>query len=645
MTAVSSIQSWPIFPLIPYALLLLGLLSLSRIILMGWLCGRVGSLHNALKIAGIGLRFDVIVMCYVWLIPTLLLLLLPEASWINTLLSTTAKFWFSISTVLIVFLEISTFAFIDQFDTRPNRVFFEYLESPGEVIKTSVLEYPMHFVAAIILLGALTFFLIDFNQLIFQVADPFPVWLRLTLIPVIFLVFVAGARSSFGHRPVNGSVAAFTNDQLVNKLGLNSTYTVLDALARLKDEESEADIYGKMDDSRMVEIIRQKTNIDPADFIDDSLSTWHRQQVPAKPNKANLVIILEESMGAGYSAKLGGVEVTPELDKLSEQGLWFSSLYAIGTRSARGIEAVVSGFPPSPSRSVLKLGLAQQHFPTIASILKLQDYDTQFIYGGESHFDNMAGFFLANGFDRVSDDKDFSNPSFRGTWGVCDEDLFQRVDDELMQAKDNPQLILAFSSSNHPPYEFPDSKFEWHDTTKQTANNAVKYADFALGQFFDKARTQPYWDNTYFLIVADHETRVFGPSLVPVNKFHIPALILGPDIKPQNYAKLCSQLDLPPTILSLMGIQSSHPMIGHDLLQLPKDYAGRAMMQYGDSHAYIYGDEVIIHAPQKEPRQFLYKNKELMESKLNEDLSEIAKAHALWPMFAYRQKKYLSTNS
>ena len=116
-------------------------------------------------------------------------------------------------------------------------------------------------------------------------------------------------------------------------------------------------------------------------------------------------------------------------------------------------------------------------------------------------------------------------------------------------------------------------------------------------------------------------------------------------MKPQEYTKICSQLDLPPTILSLMGIESSHPMIGHDLSQISPDFAGRAMMQYGDSHAYIYGNEAIIHAPQKEARQFLYKNKELIEAELDEDLAEIAKAHALWPMFAYREKKYLSINN
>ena len=640
---MTALTHFPLFPFLSYSLLLLALLTTSRLLLMLWKRKRVATLDNALKILGYGLRFDVISICYLWMLPALLLILLPQTAWLNNAIVYFTGGWFFISTILIVFMEISTPAFIDQFDTRPNRLFFEYLETPVEVIKTSVMEYPWHFVVAAIVLGLLGYFLAGFHETIYANVTPLVWWLRLLLLPLLFLLLVMGARSSFDHRPANASNAAFSNDQLLNKLGLNSTFTLLDAAASLRNEETDNRAYGQMAPEKMVAVVRDNMLIDKKRFVEDPLSTWHQQLATAKKKKPpNLVIILEESLGAGFSGKLGGVGVTPELDKLAQQGMWFSNLYAIGTRSARGIEAVVSGFPPSPSRSVLKLGLAQQHFPTIASILKQQDYDTQFIYGGESHFDNMAGFFLANGFDRVTDEGDFSNPSFRGTWGVSDEDLFDRVHQEMDAAGDKPQFILAFTSSNHSPFQFPDGKFELHDKQKATVNNAVKYADYALGQFFAKAREKAWWDNTYFLVVADHDTRVFGASLVPVNKFHIPALILGPDIEAQEYDRLASQIDLAPTVLSLMGISSSHPMIGHDVTQLPADFAGRAMMQYEDNHAWMQGNDVVVHVPEKEPKQFVYRDRELEEATLQDELCEVAKAHALWPMFAYRQKKYLS---
>lgn len=642
-----TLNQFPLYPFFSYSALLLIIFTSSRVLLMLWKHERIASFQQALKMSLIGLRFDVITLCYLWMLPALLLLLLPQIQWMNTLILQFTGAWFVITLLLMVFMEIATPAFIDQFDTRPNRLFFEYFDSPVEVIKTSVMEYPWHFVAASIVLTVLGNFLLGFNAHVFSQLQPLLWWWRLLLLPVLFLLLVMGARSSFEHRPANASKAAFSNDQLLNKLGLNSTYTLLDALENLRNEESDNDTYGQMDKEKMVRIIREQMKIEGTVFTDDLLSTWHQQKakektpIAKKIQQPNVIIILEESLGAGFSGKLGGVGVTPELDKLAEQGLWFSNLFAIGTRSARGIEAVVSGFPPSPSRSVLKLGLAQQHFPTIASILKKQGYDTQFIYGGESHFDNMAGFFLANGFDKITDESDFSQPNFRGTWGVSDGDLFERVEQEMSQADDKPQCILAFTSSNHSPFQFPEGQFELHDKNKATVNNAVKYADHALGQFFKKARQQDWYDNTYFLIVADHDTRVFGASLVPINKFHIPALIIGPDIKPETYSRLASQIDLPPTLLSLMGINSDHPMIGHDVMSLPKDFVGRAMMQYNDNHAYMLGDDVVVHMPEKEPKQFIYQDKELVDATHDFDINDIAKAHALWPMFAYREKKYL----
>jgi len=453
---------------------------------------------------------------------------------------------------------------------------------------------------------------------------------------------VLGIRSSFGHRPANASIAAFSNDQLVNKLGLNSMYTVLTAAYNLQYENSASSAYGEMTPEKMVALVRQQTFIDPASFVDDPSSTWHRQTATALERPKNLVIILEESLGAGFVGSLGGIGVTPEIDKLAKEGLWFSHLYATGTRSARGIEAVISGFPPSPSRSVLKLGLAQQNFITLASILKQNDYDTQFIYGGESHFDNMAGFFLASGFDRVTDENDYENPEFRGTWGVSDEDLLDRVDQELMRSSANPQFILAFTSSNHAPFEFPDDTIELHDAEKNTVNNAVKYADYAIGQFFNKVRTRPYWDNSLFLIVADHDDRVHGAALVPINKFHIPGLIIGPGIEARIYDKPASHIDLIPTLLDVLGITSTHPIIGHNLRQLPADFAGRAMMQYDNNYAYMSGNDVIILIPEKEPQQFSYVNAELIQTPLDKELAEVARAHILWPMYAYRERKYLS---
>jgi phosphoglycerol transferase MdoB-like AlkP superfamily enzyme len=361
----------------------------------------------------------------------------------------------------------------------------------------------------------------------------------------------------------------------------------------------------------------------------------------------NLVIVLEESLGATFVESLGGVPVTPELEKLKKEGWWFEQLYATGTRSVRGIEAVVTGFPPTPAQAVVKLALAQKNFSTLAEILSQRGYQSEFIYGGESHFDNMRGFFMGNGFDTVVDQGDYASPVFKGSWGVSDEDLFNKAHEQISarHAGGKPSFTLIFSSSNHSPFEFPDGRIKLHDNEKSTDNNAVKYADYALGKFFEKARASAYWRDTVFLVVADHDIRVRGDSMVPIERFHIPGLILGADIKPRRIKSVISQIDLPTTLLSLIGVDATHPMIGRDLTRENDTLPGRAMMQYEQNYAWMEGQDVVVLRPDKAPSYGRYDplRKRLADAPPPADAEQMAQralGHSLLPAWLYREQRY-----
>jgi phosphoglycerol transferase MdoB-like AlkP superfamily enzyme len=380
-------------------------------------------------------------------------------------------------------------------------------------------------------------------------------------------------------------------------------------------------------------------------FSSGALPTLHFQQAVYQREKPlNLVIVLEESLGATFVESLGGLPVTPELEKLKGEGWWFEQLYATGTRSVRGIEAVVAGYPPTPARSVVKLSLAQQNFYTLALGLSRQGFHTEFVYGGEAHFDNMRGFFTGNGFQHVVDRRDMQ-PRFEGSWGASDEDLFDKSLERLkkLHADGKPFFSLIFSSSNHEPFEFPDGKIELHEPTKQTVNNAVKYADFALGRFIREAKKQPYWKDTVFLIVADHDNRVYGDSLVPVKKFHIPGLILGADIAPRRIGTMASQIDLGPTLLSLMGISSKHPMIGRDLAR-DSESPGRAMLQFDNYFAWLEGSDATILRPDQPPLAGRYDaaSGELALGSQPPAPAAVdrAMAHVILPSLLYREQRY-----
>jgi phosphoglycerol transferase MdoB-like AlkP superfamily enzyme len=633
----------PLRPLLKFLVVATLLLSLARLGLVIWQLPRVEAVDGFWKVLGFGIRMDMILICYLLVPIALGLFLFPAGLYSRSLFQKISAVWLSFWIIFMVFMEASTPSFILQYDLRPNRIFVEYLNHPKEVALTIWGDFRIQLLSALLLTAVMIFVV---RKIFRPTAVPVERWgigKRLVVFPLVLCLLLIGGRNSFDHRPANPSTAAFSSDHLVNELCLNSAFSVLYAIYRLKDENGKTKIYPKMEDEEIVQRIRRGMLLPPAAFVSDKIPTLHRQKAAAvRQRPMNLVIILEESLGAQYVGSLGGKPLTPELDKLAGQGLWFKQLYATGTRSIRGIEAVTTGFFPSPARSVVKLGLAQNGFFTIARILKEAGYRNDFIYGGESHFDNMRGFLLANGFDRVIDENDYPAPSFRGTWGVSDGDLLRRANEEFTRHGDAPFFALVFTSSNHSPYEIPESPAAKLTTGRGTVASAIRYADYALGEFFRKARASDYWDNTLFLVVADHDDVVKGPSLIPIEHFHIPGLILGGSIKPAEYHKVASQADLPPTLLSLMGLNSEHPMPGHDLLQLPEDFPGRAIMQYGSTHAYMRGDQVVVHAANKPSRQFTFRADKLIPAGQEDpELVKDALATALWPSLAYLKQQYV----
>ena len=625
-------------------MLLLGLLllSLSRFGLVLWKLDRVNATGKLLEVLLQGIRVDIIQLGLLAIIPLLLAPILATKRFFNFWRKFT-YIWVILSIVLLVFLEASTPGFIAEYDVRPNRIFVEYLKYPKEVFGMLWRGFKVDIFTGV---GFTLLAIWAMRRFMQPWLKASPTWSnkKLALIwPLILVLMAFGIRSSIGHRPANPALFAITQDTMVNSLVLNSGYSVFYAVYGLQNESKSSDIYGKMPKADIFKLTgAQDTDIPTLKTLTPSVK---------RDKPLNLVIILQESLGATFVESLGGVPVTPNLEKLKEQGIWLEQLYATGTRSVRGIEAVTAGFLPTPSESTVKLSLSQKNFFTLAALLGKQGYSTEFIYGGESHFDNMRGFFLGNGFQQITEEKDYKNPVFVGSWGASDEDLLNKTHAQLLahHASGKPFFTLAFSSSNHAPFEFPDGRIALYEQPKGTDNNAVKYADYAIGEFFKKAQASPYWKDTLFLIVADHDIRVRGDTLVPIERFHIPGLILGADIKPQKITSITSQIDLPVTVLSLMGISAQHPMTGRDLSSEPADYLGRAMMQYNFNFAWMEqtadANNVVVLREGKPAAFGVYdtKNKRLNETAAPSNAKEIeqrALANSLLPALLYSEQRY-----
>lgn len=605
-------------------------LTISRTLLCLWHWQRVKKAGGLWAVLKRGLRIDTTLIAMIAGLPLML------SPWLGhfQLAGQVSTVWFLFAWFLIVLLEASTPQFIFEYDTRPNRLYVEYLKRPKEVFGMLWKGYKTAISGTVILIALCMWVgYLTFGQ--YQVDQPFLLWQKLVFtllaIPLIFL----SIRGTLGHRPINPATVAYCGDGMLNTLPLNSLYSVLYAIYSIKNERSPSAVYGNLEAEQISHEVNCHAGIVATNQAIPSLHIQEPSCNRVRP--LNLVIIVEESLGAQFVHGLGGKGLTPCLDELLQQGWCFTQAYATGTRSVRGLEALVAGFPPTISDAVLRLSGAQKKFFTLAQALKQHNYKSRFLYGGEADFDNMKSFFLGNGFDELYDRPSFKKPNFVGTWGVSDEDMFHKLDSLLSEKTKQPTFTLAFSVSNHSPWEYPQGRIKVNGNPA-TSENAVRYADWALGDFFSKAKNSHYWEDTVFLVVADHDSRVFGANLIPLKHFHIPALILGADVKPFKDNRIISQIDLPTTLLSLIGVKCEHPMIGHDLT---KSDCNRAMMQYGENYGYLRGDKLIVLEPHRQATQYLYSAPDNYQPvAVDSALFKEALSHVLWPAWVYKNNYY-----
>jgi phosphoglycerol transferase MdoB-like AlkP superfamily enzyme len=231
-------------------------------------------------------------------------------------------------------------------------------------------------------------------------------------------------------------------------------------------------------------------------------------------------------------------------------------------------------------------------------------YHASFIYGGEGRFDNMKPWYMGNGFDEVIEQKDYPNPRFASTWGVSDEDLLMKAHERFSAhaAAGKPFASVVFTSSNHTPFELPENTIEWTPgVDKRSVENAIKYADYAVGKFFAAAKASAYYANTVFVVVADHNIRVYGDDAVPIAGFHIPALIHVPGVAPQQHEGLVNQPDVLATALTYLGVPLDVPILGNPISVSREPFV---LMQFNDTYGFRRGDLLAVLRPDKPSATF-----------------------------------------
>jgi phosphoglycerol transferase MdoB-like AlkP superfamily enzyme len=286
------------------------------------------------------------------------------------------------------------------------------------------------------------------------------------------------------------------------------------------------------------------------------------------------------------------------------QSLVFDNLFAVGNRTVRGLEAVTLCLPPSAGESVIKQPDNGGLFST-GKVLKDKGYNVQFLYGGYGYFDNMDTFFSGNGY-QVIDRKKFKKGeiSFANVWGACDEDIFAKAIQTFSEdaRKGKPFFGHIMTVSNHRPFTYPEGKIDISEKLK-SREGGVKYTDYAIGQFIESARKQAWFKNTIFIITADHCASSAGKTEIPLDKYHIPAMIYAPDyIRPGKVNTLMSQIDLMPTVFGLLHFSYSSQFYGKNIFS--PEYKPRTFAATYQNLGYYEGNTLTILSPVRKVAQF-----------------------------------------
>ncbi len=463
----------------------------------------------------------------------------------------------------------------------------------------------------------------------------------ITLWGLLLLGFcIIGIRGGLQNFPLRISAAYFSDDTVINHASLNPVYTFVRSL------NEDRTIYELIPPENALKTVRAAV-VEPGErFRDDRypLARNFSGKKPASPH--HVVLIIMESLTAEFMGTYGDtMKGTPNLDRIASQGIVFERFLSSGSRSSHGIFATLFSVPAQLGSPVMHTTRILNNYRSLAQILRDHGYETLFIYGGVYEFTNAYGVLKNGGFDRViGEPLPASPPIRRKTWGYDDEDMFARLHHELSIPGEKPRFAVLFTQNMH-GREVPENFLQQmggvkygKETRYDVYYNLQHYTDWCLGQFMSTAMSQPYFNNTIFAITADHSSHI-NPNLY--ENYHIPFLLYAPTLlSPARYDTVGSQLDILPTILGLLNLETVHASFGRDLMRVvARNESGFAYLMLGDSIGWIEGPW-LMHDPLGEaaPRLYNYINNPELTNNFTTHQSELAQR------FRHRARSFMQVS-
>lgn len=550
---------------------------------------------------GQGLIYDLGFLSFVSLPLAVYLVLCPQWLWAKQWHQLFLRGLFAVSLFAMLFVAVSEWLFWDEFSVRFNFIAVDYLVYSKEVIDNILESYPVYPLLAGLALLAIVLTLILGKPLRHALSMPASA-LKTRLSGFALLAVFAGA---CGLLLTQDFPRGTGGNSYQRELAANGPYQFFAAFRN--NELDYPSFYATLDEAQMGGLLRAEVAEKNARFVSDNPLNIRREIInEGAPRPLNVVLVTIESLSAKYLGSFGDTRgLTPNLDKLRSESLTFTHLYATGTRTDRGLEAITLSVPPTPGRSLVKRIGRESGFASLGQQLNAQGYDSVFVYGGRGYFDNMNAFFSGNGY-RIVDQSSVADKemNFTNAWGMADEDLYAQTiklaDADYAQGK--PFLLQLMTTSNHRPYTYPDGRIDI--LSGEGREGAVKYTDYAIGEFLRQVQTKPWFNDTVFIFVADHTAGSAGKEDLPVSNYHIPMFIYAPQhIQPREIDTLTSQIDIAPTLLGLLNLSYESTFFGRDVLRPEAAERGRALLGNYQHLGLFDGSDLAILSPRKMMRR------------------------------------------
>ena len=504
-----------------------------------------------------GIFNDFLALLFILVLPFFLIFLPKDTFFqkkIGKIYSFLIIFFFSL---IFIFTGFSEYFFWEEFSSRFNFIAVDYLIYTTEVIQNIIESYPLVGLLSSVFILSIFTSIISYkklqktlNSVTTQSHTSF--WKRLSHVLCYCFIVLA---SYFIFMPLQNS-----SNRYWIEFADNGVYQLFSAF--LHNELDYRKFYKTIDCEKAFTIVQEDL------YITQPVKNTNYATITntAPEQNPNVILVIIESLG-NYKYQNQMIN----LNALAKESLNFTNMKSTGTRTVRGLEAIMLSIPPTPGNSIVRRNDNHELY-NIATPLKNIGYDLDFIYGGIGFFDNMNDFFEGIGF-HIHDKLEFAeqNKTFSNAWGQCDQDSFNEslllADENHAQNKPFMQVILT--TSNHRPFTFPENIIGLSQGNREAA---VRYTDYSIGEFLEKAKTKAWFDNTIFIFIGDHPSSVAGKNSLPHEEYGIVSMIYAPKlIQAQQIEILCSQIDIAPTLLALMGIDYTSPFFGKNILTMTKE--------------------------------------------------------------------------